>query len=59
MDKVNGVAYGFYNNTLNETGWGVLEIHSAGGSMAPPGAPATNEQAMYAAGLLEGWLTAT
>ena len=59
MDKVNGVAYGFYNNTINETGWGVLEIHTAGGSMATSGAPATNEQAMAAAGALEGCLTGT
>jgi len=52
MDRVNGTAYGYYNNTLNETGWSVLEIQTTQGSVA------TNNQLMFAAGYLEGMLTA-
>ena len=52
IDRVRGTAYGYYNNTLNETGWGVLEIQTAQGSVA------INKQLMYAAGYLEGVLTA-
>ena len=52
MDRVNGVAYGYFNNTLNETGWTVLEIYTRQGSVA------INNQLMFAAGYLEGVLTA-
>ena len=52
MDRVNGTAYGYFNNTLNETGWSVLEIQTTQGSMA------INHQLMFAAGYLEGVLTA-
>lgn len=49
----NGDAYGFYNNTIQTTGWGVLEIR-AGYSRKT----LSNEDIMYAAGFLEGYLTA-
>ena len=52
MDK-SGAAYGYYNNTLTSTGWGVLDIkagHSSSGL--------SNKQIMYAAGYLEGVFTA-
>jgi len=52
MDQVHGTAYGYYNNTLNETGWAVLEIRTAQGRVA------INNQLMFAAGYLEGVLTA-
>jgi len=52
IDRARGTAYGCYNNTLNETGWGVLEIQTAQGSVA------INNQLMYAAGYLEGVFTA-
>ena len=52
MDRVHGTAYGYFNNTLNETGWSVLEIQTKQGSRD------TNNQLMFAAGYLEGRLTA-
>jgi len=52
IDSAHGSAYGYYNNTLNETGWGLLEIQTAQGSVA------INSQLLYAAGYLEGRLTA-
>jgi len=52
MDEAHGTAYGYYNNTLNETGWAVLEIQTAQGRVA------INNQLMFAAGYLEGVLTA-
>ena len=52
MDRVNGTAFGYYNNSLNETGWAVLEITTAQGTAT------TNNQLMFAAGYLEGVLTA-
>lgn len=51
MDK-NGVAYGYYNNTLNATGWGILEIKADCRNRC------NNSVAMYAAGFLEGIFTA-
>ena len=44
-------AYGVYNDTLTETGWGILNI-SAG-----HGAGTNNTDLMFAAGFLEGILT--
>lgn len=52
LDK-NGDAYGFYNNSMNTTGWGVLEIKAGYGSQA-----LSNEVIMFVAGYLEGYLTA-
>lgn len=49
----SGDAYGFYNNTIQTTGWGVLEIRAGYGSQT-----LSNEDVMYAAGFLEGYLTA-
>ncbi|XP_075606888.1 phospholipase B-like 1 isoform X2 [Balearica regulorum gibbericeps] len=49
----SGDAYGFYNNTIQTTGWGVLEIRAGYGSQT-----LRNEDIMYAAGFLEGYLTA-
>ncbi|XP_074024702.1 phospholipase B-like 1 isoform X2 [Numenius arquata] len=49
----SGDAYGFYNNTIQTTGWGVLEIRAGYGSQT-----LSNEDIMYAAGFLEGYLTA-
>ena len=54
MDRVNGTAYGYYNNTLNETGWALLEIQTKQGSISGT----INSQLMFAAGYLEGVLTA-
>jgi len=51
MDKQNGTAYGFYNNTLNVTGWGILELHAHSTTI-------NNTDIMFAAGFLEGVLTA-
>ncbi|XP_066489945.1 phospholipase B-like 1 [Tiliqua scincoides] len=53
LDK-SGLAYGFYNNTVQSTGWGILEIKAGYGSQA-----ISNEYLMYAAGFLEGYLTAS
>ncbi|XP_043400536.1 phospholipase B-like 1 isoform X2 [Chelonia mydas] len=49
----NGDAYGFYNDTIQSTGWGILEIRAGYGSQS-----IGNEHLMYAAGFLEGYLTA-
>ena len=54
MDKARGVAYGFYNSTLNVTGWGVLEIRTAGARSRG----VNDTVVMFAAGYLEGLLTA-
>ncbi|XP_060633165.2 phospholipase B-like 1 [Anolis sagrei] len=53
LDK-NGDAYGYYNNSVHSTGWGILEIKAGYGSHA-----LGNEDLMYAAGYLEGYLTAS
>ena len=51
MDKDRGAVYGYYNNTLNETGWSILEIH-AQCSLCK------NTDLMFAAGFFEGVVTA-
>lgn len=48
MDR-KGAAYGYFNNTMLSTGWGVLEVHTGA---------AEDKWAMFAAGYLEGVLTA-
>ncbi|XP_070803125.1 phospholipase B-like 1 [Pituophis catenifer annectens] len=53
LDK-NGDAYGYYNDTVQSTGWGILEIKAGYGNQ-----PVSNEIFMYAAGFLEGYLTAS
>ncbi|XP_058511746.1 phospholipase B-like 1 isoform X2 [Ochotona princeps] len=50
---VNGDAYGFYNDSMKTTGWGVLEIRAGYGSQT-----LSNKMIMYVAGFLEGYLTA-
>jgi len=52
MDREHGTAYGYYSNTINETGFAELEIQTRLGDLAD------NKQLMYAAGYLEGVLTA-
>ncbi|XP_046581881.1 phospholipase B-like 1 [Haliotis rubra] len=51
-DRKQATAYGQYDNALLETGWGVLEI------VAGKGAPASNDDIMFASGMLEGMFTA-
>ncbi|XP_039191573.1 phospholipase B-like 1 [Crotalus tigris] len=53
LDK-NGDAYGYYNDAIQSTGWGILEIKAGYGNQ-----PISNEILMYAAGFLEGYLTAS
>ncbi|KAG2464006.1 phospholipase B-like 1 [Polypterus senegalus] len=52
MDK-NGAAYGYFNDTLIHSGWGVLEVQAGYGPKLP-----NVENVMFAAGYLEGYLTA-
>lgn len=52
LDK-NGDAYGFYNDSITVTGWGILEIRAGYSSQI-----LTNEIIMFLAGYLEGYLTA-
>ena len=52
MDRERGTAYGYYDNSMNETGFAVLEIQTQSGEVVD------NKQLMYAAGYLEGMLTA-
>ncbi|CAK6443646.1 unnamed protein product [Pipistrellus nathusii] len=51
LDK-NGDAYGFYNDSMNTTGWGILEIRAGYGSKS-----LSNDVIMFLAGFLEGYLT--
>uniref|UniRef100_U3FA79 Phospholipase B-like n=1 Tax=Micrurus fulvius TaxID=8637 RepID=U3FA79_MICFL len=53
LDK-NGDAYGYYNDSVQSTGWGILEIKAGYGNQL-----VSNEILMYAAGFLEGYLTAS
>lgn len=52
LDK-NGDAYGYYNDSIKTTGWGILEIRAGYGSKV-----LSNEIIMFLAGYLEGYLTA-
>ncbi|KAM4652040.1 phospholipase B-like 1 [Discoglossus pictus] len=52
LDK-NGDAYGFYNDTMNSTGWAVLELRAGYGMREN-----TDINIMFVAGYLEGYLTA-
>jgi len=51
-DPVNGTAYGYYQNSVNVTGWSVLEIETNAALNS------NGSSLMYAAGYLEGVLTA-
>ncbi|XP_053113152.1 phospholipase B-like 1 isoform X2 [Hemicordylus capensis] len=53
LDK-NGDIYGYYNDTVQSTGWGILEIKAGYGRQS-----VSNEVLMYGAGILEGYLTAS
>ncbi|KAJ8387576.1 hypothetical protein AAFF_G00152720 [Aldrovandia affinis] len=48
-----GDAYGYFNDTLSHTGWGVLELRAGYGET-----PETDEVTFFLAGYLEGFLTA-
>ncbi|KAI5087548.1 phospholipase B domain containing 1 precursor [Silurus meridionalis] len=48
-----GDAYGFYNDSFLETGWGVLELRAGYGST-----PRGDDKTFFLAGYLEGFLTA-
>ncbi|XP_030649443.1 phospholipase B-like 1 [Chanos chanos] len=48
-----GDAYGYYNDSLAQTGWGVLEIRAGYGETPEP-----DEVTYFLAGYLEGYLTA-
>ncbi|XP_035614059.1 phospholipase B-like 1 isoform X2 [Oncorhynchus keta] len=52
LEKEGG-AYGYYNDTLLLTGWGVLEIRAGYGET-----PESDETTSFLAGYLEGFLTA-
>ncbi|XP_004845893.1 phospholipase B-like 1 [Heterocephalus glaber] len=52
LDK-DGDAYGYYNNSMETTGWGILEIKAGYGTQN-----LSNEIIMFVAGFLEGYLTA-
>ncbi|ERE66605.1 phospholipase B-like 1 [Cricetulus griseus] len=52
LDKT-GDAYGFFNDSIGTTGWGILEIRSGYNSR-----DLSNEIIMFLAGYLEGYLTA-
>nr|XP_029132146.1 phospholipase B-like 1 isoform X2 [Labrus bergylta] len=51
--ETEGDAYGYLNDTLTTTGWGVLEVHAGYGQT-----PETDELTFFLAGYLEGFLTA-
>lgn len=51
IDK-SAAAYGSYNDTMSTTGWGVLDVRAGFGKNT------SNRDLMYAAGFLEGALTA-
>lgn len=48
----DGDAFGFYNDSLYQSGWGVLELRAGYGAERDP------DTVMYLAGYLEGYLTA-
>ncbi|XP_036378885.1 phospholipase B-like 1 [Megalops cyprinoides] len=48
-----GDAYGYFNDTLSQTGWGVLEVRAGYGET-----PEADEKTLFLAGYLEGFLTA-
>lgn len=52
LDTGHATAYGVYNDTLEQTGWGILNITAGRGHY-----PGKNNDIMFAAGYLEGILT--
>ncbi|KAJ8254352.1 hypothetical protein COCON_G00209640 [Conger conger] len=58
MDKEGG-AYGYFNDTMERTGWGVLQLWAGYGKRAGSGEPPDDDQiTFHLAGYLEGFLTA-
>ena len=55
MNKT-GAAYGYFNNTMMQTGWGTLELKA--GHVDNSTKSSKNTDYMYAAGYLEGIFTA-
>ncbi|KAG7271330.1 hypothetical protein CRUP_037279, partial [Coryphaenoides rupestris] len=53
LDPVGGGAYGFFNDTLLSSGWGVLEVRAGHGENPEP-----DKITFFLAGYLEGYLTA-
>jgi len=53
LDPRGGGAYGFFNDTLLSSGWGVLEVRAGHGVTPEP-----DEITFFLAGYLEGYLTA-
>ena len=51
MDK-EGTSYGFFNNSIQDNGWGILEVKGGYGNATK------NRDILYSAGYLEGVLTA-
>ena len=52
---LTAIACGYFQDTLNVTGWGILEIKTVNKQSKTNNVSDYNR--MYAAGLLEGWLT--
>lgn len=52
MEREGG-AYGYFNDTLLLSGWGILEIRAGHGKI-----PQEDETTFFLAGYLEGYLTA-
>ena len=59
LNKTHSIAYGTYNDTMNETGWGILEIKAGYYTDANYGHASyeRNQLIMQAAGYLEAYLT--
>ncbi|KAK6171419.1 hypothetical protein SNE40_019612 [Patella caerulea] len=54
VDMKGATAFGTYNDTLMENGWGILDIVAGNGNPRP-----ADEDIMFAAGFLEGRFTAS
>ena len=54
MDDADGVAVATFNDTIEQTGWSVLNIKSG---FVQKKMTVTDQQIMFAAGYLEGALT--
>ena len=54
IDCVNGIVCGYFNDSLNKTGWSVLEIKS---DYKLSSQQITDYDRMFAAGILEGYLS--
>lgn len=53
MMETEGEAYGYFNDTLLLSGWGILEINAGYGGITQE-----DETTFFLAGYLEGYLTA-